>query len=211
MLISLKTKGEESASSDSPQSPLPGRDAFEAASGRVVADDSALHASDERLAHLLDVHDNEHVYIRSVIYQGGSAPGGNACPPPPPEAAGGDGLLGRSDLYVKRLLLRLLEVEEAGERIMTEKVQWYAVYKVLTEKLGYPCVMAEFVRAMQLLGMDRVSPPVCLQSLKKAPKSTDPLLWSVDRWPEYLGRASEPVRRQIRVAMKLLALMERGS
>lgn len=116
--------------------------------------------------------------------------------------------LSPGDRYIRSILLALLDAKDGqGKRLMKEQVQWYAVYKVLSEKLGYPSMMTEFVRSMEQLGMDRVNPGICIHSMKKAPKNLEPLMKSVDCWPEYLCKAGGAVQKQILVAVKLLSLL----
>lgn len=116
--------------------------------------------------------------------------------------------LSPGDRYIRSILLALLDAKDGqGKRLMKEQVQWYAVYKVLSEKLGYPSMMTEFVRSMEQLGMDRVSPCISFESIKKVPRTIDPLMKSVDCWPEYLCKAGGAVQKQILVAVKLLSLL----
>lgn len=132
-------------------------------------------------APMFDIHDNEHVYINTS-----------------PE---GEKTAGGGDRQVADLLGALLEAtDEEGRRLFTEKAQWYAVYRVLSEEMGYPKEMRTFCRLMAGMGMDRVTPAVSYESIKKVPQTVRLPSAKVSLWPGYLDRADEKSRKQIMVA-----------
>lgn len=134
-------------------------------------------------APMFDIHDNTNVYI-------GQAPEREAARP-------GD--------EVAVLLGALLEAtDEEGGRIFTEKGQWYAVYRVLSECMGFPKEMRTFCRLMAGMGMDRVTPAVSYESIKKIPQTVHLPSAKVSLWGTYLDRADEKARKQIAVAAWLM-------
>lgn len=136
-------------------------------------------------APMFDIHDNTNVYINTAPEKAGGRAAGD-------EAAG--------------LVGALLEAEdEEGGLIFTEKSQWYAVYRVLSECMGYPKEMRAFCRLMAGMGMDRVTPSVSYESIKKVPQTVHLPSAKVSLWPAYLDRADEKARKQIVVAAWLMA------
>lgn len=114
-------------------------------------------------APMFDIHDNTNVYINAgPDEQGGSQ---NA-PTPTPSPVG--------DKEVLEALCALLEAtDEQGRPIFTEKGQWYAVYRVLSEQMGYPKEMRDFCNAMIGMGWTRsVLPSATNRSRKSLKMST---------------------------------------
>ena len=141
-------------------------------------------------APMFDIHDNTNVYINTAPERAEARP------------AAGDEVAG--------LLGALLEaVDEEGGRIFTEKGQWYAVYRVLSECMGYPKEMRTFCRLMAGMGMDRATPSVSYESIKKIPQAVHLPSAKVSLWPAYLDRADEKARKQIVVASWLMGRLER--
>lgn len=110
---------------------------------------------------------------------------------------------------MKDVLLALLEAtDEQGDRLFTEKGQWYAVYKVLSDCHGYPVKMTEFCSIMADWGMGEVSPACSYDSMKRIPSSVTFPTLNVTLWPHYLSKADDKFRKQIKVAMKLQELLQ---
>ena len=83
-----------------------------------------------------------------------------------------DNSMNASEDGIKSALLALLEAtDEEDHQLFTEKGQWYAVYKVLSECHGYPTNIREFCDIMKNWGMDGVSPACDYESIRKIPKS----------------------------------------
>ena len=114
-----------------------------------------------------------------------------------------------SEEKIKETLLALLEVtDEDGNRIFTEKGQWYAVYKVLSECHGYPSNMREFCDIMKNWGMDEVKPACSYESVKKVPTNITKAIEKVALWHNYMDKADDKFKKQIIVAMKLMEMLE---
>lgn len=150
-------------------------------------------------APMFDIHDNTNVYINaSPDEQGGSRT------PAPTSASSPVG-----DTKVFEALGALLEAtDEQGRPIFTEKGQWYAVYRVLSEQMGYPKEMRDFCNAMTGMGMDKVCPAISYESIKKIPQNVHLPSSKVTLWSTYLARADEKMRKQIVVAMELMKRLE---
>ena len=76
-----------------------------------------------------------------------------------------DKLMNTSEEKMKKTLLALLDAtDEEGKRIFTEKGQWYAVYKVLSECYGYPTKISEFCEIIKNWGWPKCLPPVRMRA-----------------------------------------------
>ena len=114
-----------------------------------------------------------------------------------------------SEDSVKETLLALLEAtDEHDNRIFTEKGQWYAVYKVLSECHGYPSNMREFCDIMKNWGMDGVTPACSYDSVKKVPSQVKIPTPKVTLWHNYKDKADDKFKKQVIVAMKLMEMLE---
>lgn len=114
-----------------------------------------------------------------------------------------------SEDKMKETLLALLQAtDEEGKRIFTEKGQWYAVYKVLSECHGYPKKISEFCDIMKNWGMDKVSPACTYDSVKKVPGQVNIPTPKVTLWHNYKDKADDKFKKQIIVAMKLMEMLE---
>ena len=114
-----------------------------------------------------------------------------------------------SEEKIKEILLALLKTtDEEGNLIFTEKGQWYAVYKVLSECHGYPSNMREFCEIMKNWGMDEVKPACSYESVKKVPSQVNIPTPKVTLWHNYMDKADDKFRKQIIVAMKLMEMLE---
>lgn len=115
-----------------------------------------------------------------------------------------------SEAKVKDTLLTLLDAtDEEGNRIFTEKGQWYAVYKVLSECYGYPSKISEFCEIMTNWGMDKVIPACSYESVKKIPTHITATSNKVILWHNLKDKADPKFMKQIIVAMKLMELLEK--
>ena len=113
-----------------------------------------------------------------------------------------------SEEQIKDTLHTLLEsTDEEGNGIFTEKGQWYAVYKVLSECHGYPSKISEFCDVMKNWGMDKVSPACVYDSVRKVPNQVSIPTPKVTLWHNYKDKADEKFKKQIIVAMKLMELL----
>lgn len=121
-----------------------------------------------------------------------------------------DKLMNASEEKMKKTLLALLDAtDEGGKRIFTEKGQWYAVYKVLSECHGYPTKISEFCDIMTNWGMDKVTPACSYESVKKIPIHITPTSNKVILWHNLMDKAEPKFKKQILVAMKLMELLEK--
>lgn len=118
----------------------------------------------------------------------------------PPRKPGGGG-----QQQVARLLGALLGATAGdGSPLMTRQDQWYAVWRVLCEKLGYTQNLSEFARIMDGMGMSGVKPACKYESIKNATNSA-PKLYNrpVADWAEFAPQGPA-YGRQWRVAEWLL-------
>lgn len=117
--------------------------------------------------------------------------------------------LSASENKVKETILTLLTItDEEGNRIFTDKGQWYAIYKVLTEHHGYPSNKREFCDIMINWGMNEVSPACSYHSVRKIPNQVANAALKVNLWPNYLDKAEEKFKKQIVVAIAFMNLLE---
>ena len=115
-----------------------------------------------------------------------------------------------SEEEIKNALLALQEAtDEEGQRIFTEKSQWYAVYKVLSECHGYPTNIREFCDIMKNWGMDKVSPACTYNSVRRIPSDIPKSTTKVALWNNYKDKADEKFKKQIIVASQLMELLEK--
>lgn len=117
--------------------------------------------------------------------------------------------LSASENKVKDAILTLLTItDENGNRIFTDKGQWYAIYKVLTEHHGYPSNKREFCDIMINWGMNEVSPACSYNSVRKIPSQVRNAALKVNLWSNYLDKADDKFKKQIIVAIELMNLLE---
>ena len=117
--------------------------------------------------------------------------------------------LSATENKVKDAILTLLTItDEKGNRIFTDKGQWYAIYKVLTEHHGYPSNKREFCDIMINWGMNEVSPACSYNSVRKIPNQVVNAVLKVNLWPNYLDKADDKFKKQIIVAIELMKLLE---
>lgn len=118
--------------------------------------------------------------------------------------------LAPSEEEIKDKILALLEeVDEEGNQIFAEQAQWYAVYKVLSQKeYGYPSGMNDFCKVMKNMGMDTVTPKCDYESMRRVPREIPQAPNRVTLWPDFLGKATDKFKKQIIVAKRLMELLE---
>lgn len=140
---------------------------------------------------MYDIHDNVNVHIHSAHSQKGTS-------------------LHASEEEVKQAILAVLDAtDEDGKKIFTEKSQWYAVYKVLSNIHDYPSKMTDFCYVMKNWGMDEVSPACDYESIRKIPNNITFPTPKVTLWHNYKDKAEVKLKKQIIVAMKLMELLEK--
>lgn len=141
---------------------------------------------------MFDIHDNKNVYISNEVQKKE------------------DASLHASEEEIKKAILTLLEsTGEDGKRIFTEKGQWYAVYKVLSDLHGYPSKMTDFCDIMKNWGMYEASPACDYESMRKVPNNVTFPTSKVTLWHNYKDKAEAKFTKQIMVAIKLMELLER--
>ena len=120
-----------------------------------------------------------------------------------------DSSMNASEDGIKSALLALLEAtDEEDRQLFTEKGQWYAVYKVLSECHGYPTNIREFCDIMKNWGMDKMSPACTYNSVRKIPSDIPKSTAKVTLWNNYKDKADEKFKKQILVANKLMEMLE---
>ena len=141
---------------------------------------------------MFDIHDNKNVYISNEVQKKE------------------DASLHSSEMKVKEALTTLLEsTDENEKRVFTEKNQWYAVYKVLSELHDYPSKMTDFCDIMKNWGMHEASPACDYESMRKVPNNVTFPTNKVTLWHNYKDKAEAKFMKQIIVAIKLMELLER--
>ena len=140
---------------------------------------------------MFDIHDNQHVHIHSEQPEKRTS-------------------LHASEEEIKDAILALLEAtDDDGHRIFSEKGQWYAVYKVLSECHGYPTNIREFCDIMKNWGMDKVSPACSYNSVRRIPSDISKSTTKVALWNNYKSKADEKFKKQIIVANQLMEMLEK--
>lgn len=106
---------------------------------------------------------------------------------------------------VRELLQALLKAsaEDGDGLLMTDKGQWWAVYRVLNECCNYPKKMTDFFQLMKSWQMDKASPACTYESLRAAQKSVPKLSAKVTLWNQFRD-LSDVYRKQCDVAAFLL-------
>lgn len=109
------------------------------------------------------------------------------------------------DAKIRKAISNVINTkDDQGNPIMTDKSQWYAIYKVLSTYRQYPTAMSTFCKKMDEFGFSKVSPPCAVNSVQQANKNLNhlpkeaPLCWKTY---ENLGA---PYKKQIMVAEKLM-------
>lgn len=116
--------------------------------------------------------------------------------------------LNNNEQRIKRAIEQLLAATDTnGGRIFTEKAQWYAIYKVLSQLEDYPSQRKAFCTVMAEMGMETVDPPISYESLKKVHLPAMLETSKVTLWKSYLQSAEGAPRKQIMVALKFMSLL----
>lgn len=104
----------------------------------------------------------------------------------------------------KRLISDLMDARDVdGKYILTSKIQWFAIYRVLTDKCGYPAVMSDFCKRIENEGLADLRIPCDYESMRPASQNLAKLSRSVDQWDQ-LRSISASYSRQVQVADYLL-------
>ncbi len=107
---------------------------------------------------------------------------------------------------VKSAIEKLMEArDENGTYIMRDQDQWYAVFRVLSAKCGFPQKPKNFVVTMANLGLDNLRVPCKYESFRKV--SLHNLPQNVDLWHQYQNTADQYSMKQVTVAVRLMELM----
>ena len=107
---------------------------------------------------------------------------------------------------VKSAIEKLMEArDENGTYIMRDQDQWYAVFRVLSAKCGFPQKSKDFVVTMANLGLDNLRVPCRYESIRKV--SFHNLPQNVDLWHQYQNTADQYSMKQVTVAVRLMELM----
>ena len=108
---------------------------------------------------------------------------------------------------IKSAIEKLMEAQdENGAFIMRDQDQWYAVFRVLSAKCGFPQKAKDFTTTMANLGVDNLRVPCRYESIRKV--SLHNLPQNVDLWHQFQNKADQYSMKQLVVAVKLLELLE---
>lgn len=111
---------------------------------------------------------------------------------------------------VLMLLDDLLEMKNGnGSYLMTDKKQWYAVFRVLSEFCNYPAKMSDFCRTMKRMNMHEARVPCVYSSLKDASRGLLQLTCKTTLWQQFRD-ISDAYQKQCDVASFLLEKLNVG-
>lgn len=99
----------------------------------------------------------------------------------------------------------LSEVDASGQRLMEDTAQWYAVFRVLSERCNYPAKLSDFCRLMAQMGYADAVPPCTYNTVKAV--HLQQLAVKVELWQQY-RKVSEPLAKQCAVAQFLLERLD---
>lgn len=106
-----------------------------------------------------------------------------------------------TEAAIKEAIEKLMEeVDENGCNLFTDKGQWYAVYRVLSEIRNYPKNMREFCR---LFENENYAVPCVYSSLADRQKELPKLACKVTLWQQY-SIISDAYKKQCDVANFLM-------
>ena len=115
-------------------------------------------------------------------------------------------LLTVSDKEMKSVLEKLQEAkDENGKYIMYDYDQWYAIFRVLSKFCGYPTKPKDFETTMKNIGSDEFRIPCIYDNYRKV--TLNKLPQNVALWKQYINSADQYSLKQIKVAMKLMELL----
>ena len=100
------------------------------------------------------------------------------------------------------------EITDEGDYLMYNQDQFYAIMRVLVKCYGLPITpKTAFGTMMTNLGLDNLRIPYKYESVRKvAPQKLATL--DVELWHQYSNDADEYTMKQVRIAMRLLVLLE---
>ena len=111
-----------------------------------------------------------------------------------------------ADKDVRDALLELQEArDEGGGYILHDKAQWYAIFRVLSQKCGYPAKLKDFERTMLNIGAGDMRVACSYESMKKV--AVPNLPERIDLWPQFVNSADRHSLKQLKVAVKLMEIM----
>lgn len=117
--------------------------------------------------------------------------------------------LTNSDKDIKAAIIELQEAkDEDGKYLMHDSDQWYAVFRVLSHYCGYPTKPKDFEMTMKNLGSDSFRVPCNYENFRKVKPNKLPQ--NVDLWKEYWNSADQYSLKQIKVAVKLMEILNIG-
>lgn len=133
---------------------------------------------------MFDIHDNAHVE-NHYHFDGQSSISSSEQP---------------TQQRVRKALTQLFD-----EGAVTEGKQWYAIYRVLADKEGFPSSKPEFCRAIENLQLGNLNPPCIYDNWRKVISTR--LKTNVDLWASYLPTACDTDHKQIVVATRLIEIL----
>lgn len=114
-----------------------------------------------------------------------------------------------SDKDIKAALIELQEAkDEDGKYLMHDYDQWYAVFRVLSHYCGYPTKPKDFEMTMKNIGSDSFRVPCNYENFRKVKPNKLPQ--NIDLWKQYLTSADQYSLKQIKVASKLMEILNIG-
>lgn len=114
--------------------------------------------------------------------------------------------LTNSDKEMKSVLEKLQEAkDENGKYIMYDYDQWHAVFRVLSQFRGYPTKPKDFETSMKNIGSDEFRIPCKYDNYRKV--TLNKLPQNVALWKQYINSADQYSLKQLKVAMKLMELL----
>ena len=117
-----------------------------------------------------------------------------------------EGALTQTEQDIHEALEGLMDArDEAGEVVMHDLDQWYAVFRVLSQFCGFPTKPKEFEQSMHNMGADELRVPCKYESFRKV--TLHKLPQNVALWRQYLNSADQYTKKQLVVALKLMELL----
>lgn len=111
-----------------------------------------------------------------------------------------------SDKDIKSAIEELQEAkDEQGKYIMHDLDQWYAIFRVLSYFCGYPTKPKDFEATMRNLGANEFRLPCKYDSFRKV--ALNKLPQNVSLWKQFENSADQYSMKQLKVALKLMALL----
>lgn len=108
---------------------------------------------------------------------------------------------------IKSAILELQEVKDEQKHfIMHDLDQWYAIFQVLSQFCGYPKKPKDFEQTMKNIGSDAFRIPCKYDNFRKV--NLHQLPQNVALWKQYLNSADQYSLKQVKVAIKLMELLQ---